>query len=78
MKRSSLLLAISLFSIGALADDVSETDKLSGEGTIESPYIIEDAFDLHILRQRMENREFFTKGSITFSQETFHSTEGGD
>lgn len=62
MKRSSLLLAISLFSIGALADDVSETDKLSGEGTIESPYIIEDAFDLHILRQRMENREFFTKG----------------
>lgn len=62
MKRNSLLLVIPLLSFSVMADDKPTTGVLSGEGTIESPHLIEDAYDLSILRQGMKDKEFFTEG----------------
>ncbi len=54
-------IALSLFAcpFDGLAQEENE---LKGDGTRESPFIIEEPFDLGLLRQRINNNEFYTEG----------------
>ena len=57
----SAALALSFIALSALPLAAQEEPELRGDGSVDNPYLIDEAFDFTILQQRMEEYESYTK-----------------